>query len=459
MPAMKILGSFSPRRVEDHGANTTMMVTRYEKYLNTSYRPQFVKKDQLNRTDNDFTARLATYCHRFITAYPSHLIILQEYCKLRRENCAVSISINTEGVLGLPNRFLILHNSLTLQRSLVGSHPLTPCSEPVAYRAISSDLMEAIHLGDPGWWLLLESGLRFYLWRCAVLKQMGKMPNDRIFPNIPSFGLSFPSSMSGRGNLSDAKCHATYGYCYDSWYKTIFNQDSFAYDQFLNITFWPIPRKPGSPMPVGFRTTCDYAGTVWLKSRDIVEATALLNAAADTGFWFDEVPYAFWNPNVIAARKYATSQIWKPAIGNDPGALERQQTLINTMQQQRVALNNQPNIPILPVQTIEYSTITQHQSAPPSQRNVETLIPEKIEIWNDLFSFGVASGEIESSLPNPNQENHVDPLNYMATFPTVKPVSASPVVNHHSGMRVKDVMLEHESSRPTSRGDETMHVI
>jgi hypothetical protein len=237
-------------------------------------------------------------------------------------------SIRAERVFGsqFPD-FLFVIPFLAIRIHSITNNPLTVRSESVKHRAMSSDLMEAIHLGDPGWWLLNESGLRFYLWRRAVLKQLGKSPNDRVFPNIPSFSLSFPPELVGRGNLSDSKYHATYGFCYDSWYKTVFNQDIFDFGQFLNITFWPTPRTPGSPMPVGFRTTFDYASTMWHKTRNIVEAMTLLNDAAETGFWFEEIPYAFWDPSMTTIRKYAMTQIWKPAIGQDPGALERQQTL------------------------------------------------------------------------------------------------------------------------------------
>jgi hypothetical protein len=317
-------------------------------------------------------------------------------------------------------------------------------SEPIVHRAMCSDLMEDIHLRDPGYWLLIENGLRFYLWRRAVLKQLGKTLDDRIFPNIPSFGFSFPFNMIGREDLSDPKCLATYGYCYDSWYKTIFNQDVIAFNQFLNITFWPNPRVPGDPMPVGLRSTFDHASTMWLESRNLKEAMALLNAAAETGFWFEEIPFAHWNPESKVTRKYLTTHVWKPAIDNDPGALERQKSLNLTMLQQQIAPSNQANIPLLPLVTVSDSTIIQRRSAALSKHKVKKSRVEEMENWEELFDFAAACGDIDTSPLILNNQKHADSLDAMVIDQSARLTVAPPLTYQDNGVEFEDIIDKNE---------------
>jgi hypothetical protein len=260
--------------------------------------------------------------------------------------------------------------------------------------------MEAIHLGDPGWYLHLDNGLRFYVWRRAILKQKGKKVTDRVFSNIPSLGFSFPTG-NAQESFGDRKRHATYGYFYDSWFHTQFHSDPVCFGDFLNHVFWPERRTPGGPMPLGFQTCVDFVAKKWITTRDVVDTEALLNAAAETGFWFGEEAYRGWSNNTEPmVRKYQRHQIWKAVVVDDPGAEEREHLLHNSMRHQNVALNNQPNIPIIP-HTIKQPKIVQRRTTARYSQQRETpkkgykhlrkLTPEESIALNEFFDSDAAS--------------------------------------------------------------------
>jgi hypothetical protein len=251
--------------------------------------------------------------------------------------------------------------------------------------------MEAIHIYDPGWYLLLDNGLRFYVWRRAVLKQMGKRLTDRVFPSFPPFKFNFISG-DMTGPPGDRKCHATYGYFYDSWYHTVFNSDTIAFGEFLNIAFWPEPRVPGTCMPMGFQTAVDYASWWFMKRRNLLEVEAFLNACAEVGFWFKEIPYERWDKNMKVIRIYKATNIWKPAVCNDAGAVERHQIINKHMYEQGITLNSEPNIPIIPLSTVDHSSIVTRRPLHPTRRKILTL--ELNETFNKFFDFEAASEDI-----------------------------------------------------------------
>jgi hypothetical protein len=250
--------------------------------------------------------------------------------------------------------------------------------------------MEAIHIEDPGWYLILENGLRFYVWRRAVLKHMGKKLTDRVFPSFPPFKFSFFSS-DVTGALNDITCHATYGHFYDSWYQTVFNSDTFAFGEFLEMTFWPEPRLPGTDMPMGFQTCVDYASWRFVNRRNLLEAEALLNAAAETGFWFMEMPYKLWDQRMEVLRAYKAADIWKPAINNDTGAVERHRIINRSMHQQGIAVNTEFNVPIFPFST----SIFTRRTMKPTLRKLPTQ--DISEDFEKFFDFDTASGEDTSA--------------------------------------------------------------
>lgn len=85
--------------------------------------------------------------------------------------------------------------------------------------------MEAIFLGDPGHFLCLDDGARYYLWRRAKLKMQGKsVLTGRLYPNFPPFQFDFtttfhlPISQTGRPfKFNELNKHGTYAYFYYSW--------------------------------------------------------------------------------------------------------------------------------------------------------------------------------------------------------------------------------------------------
>jgi len=300
--------------------------------------------------------------------------------------------------------------------------------------------MEAIHVGDPGWYLHLDNGLRFYIWRRAILKQKGKKITDRIFPNVPSFVFSFPTG-NALESFGDRKRHATYGYFYDSWFHTQFHDDPVCFGDFLNHVFWPERRTPGGPMPLGFQTCIDFAAKKWITTRDLVEAEALLNATAATGFWFREEPYQGWNSNAEPmARNYLLHQIWKAVVEDDPGVEEREHVLHNNMRHQNIALNNQPNIPIIP-HTIEQSRIVQRRTTarfrqqretPMRYKHVRKLTLDESIVLNEFFDSDAASceGMVESRRHTANE--------HTGTFSTTHTMTSSGVTMPQALVLSKD---------------------
>ena len=81
--------------------------------------------------------------------------------------------------------------------------------------------MEAIHLGDPGFFIFITSGIRYFIWRRVCfshrLRKRGILQNG--YGTIPTFKLNF----------KDANFNTmlnTYAYIYDSWFMHAFGTDA-----------------------------------------------------------------------------------------------------------------------------------------------------------------------------------------------------------------------------------------
>lgn len=85
--------------------------------------------------------------------------------------------------------------------------------------------MEAIFLGDPGHFLTLDDGIRYYMWRRLTLKMQGKsVLTDRLYPNLPEFQFDFktkfghPHPQLGTPFLFTSQVkRGTYAYFYRCW--------------------------------------------------------------------------------------------------------------------------------------------------------------------------------------------------------------------------------------------------
>jgi len=79
--------------------------------------------------------------------------------------------------------------------------------------------MDAIHLGDKGYFLLCESGIRYYIWRYAARRDT---PSKRYCENlfgsgIEPFSLSLPPNDPLRGPVNEQTRANTYAYVYAIW--------------------------------------------------------------------------------------------------------------------------------------------------------------------------------------------------------------------------------------------------
>lgn len=97
-------------------------------------------------------------------------------------------------------------------------------------REMASDMMEAMFLGDPGYFLSLNDGVKYFIWRRTVLKLQGKHPlTGRLFPHFPVFNFDFRSPFLLRDprtnkqyTVTSQVIRQTYAYFYSCWRRNAF---------------------------------------------------------------------------------------------------------------------------------------------------------------------------------------------------------------------------------------------
>jgi hypothetical protein len=97
-------------------------------------------------------------------------------------------------------------------------------------RHMASDMMEALFLGDPGFFLSLDDGVKYWLWRRTLLQRQGKnVLTGRLFPHFPIFKFDFNTCFpaqdqpTGRPYVVDASVkRGTYTYFYTCWRRKAF---------------------------------------------------------------------------------------------------------------------------------------------------------------------------------------------------------------------------------------------
>ncbi|KAE9977071.1 hypothetical protein EG328_002267 [Venturia inaequalis] len=147
---------------------------------------------------------------------------------------------------------------------IIGARFILQADGCVAPRSIAPDMMEAIFLGDPGHFICLDDGARYYLWRRTKLKMQGKsVLTDRLYPNFPPFQFDFtstfnlPHPQTGRPfRIDHTNRHGTYAYFYYCWKRQEFpepgavdadrDSESKAFRRPANAAQIPNTNKPSS---------------------------------------------------------------------------------------------------------------------------------------------------------------------------------------------------------------------
>lgn len=98
---------------------------------------------------------------------------------------------------------------------------------------MASDMMEALFLDDPGYFLTLDDGVKYFLWRRTMLKSQNKsIRTDRLYPGFPIFKFDFKNTFTKIDPrtgapyiITETTERATYAYFYACWRRKAFPSD------------------------------------------------------------------------------------------------------------------------------------------------------------------------------------------------------------------------------------------
>ncbi|KAF2434536.1 hypothetical protein EJ08DRAFT_693563 [Tothia fuscella] len=105
---------------------------------------------------------------------------------------------------------------------------------------IATATAEAIYFRDPGWFMHIDSGKAFFVWRRTLLNEAGLQETDRLFPDVQFERQFLAESMAA---LPDAQQLADYTTMYGIWLKCLFGfgDDEHAmsrFREFLDTKFF-----------------------------------------------------------------------------------------------------------------------------------------------------------------------------------------------------------------------------
>jgi hypothetical protein len=277
-----------------------------------------------------------------------------------------------------------------------------------AGRDIASDMMEAIFLGDPGHFLQLDEGVRYYVWRRTLLKFQGKEVTDRLFPHFPVFTFDFNTSFDDTNFVVPFDVQrGTYSYIYSCWRRKAFpsSQDdrqassnpnpSITLSDFLDQhKFWDAfdPRaKENSAEGAHFKRSIfrnialhmDFAGQKLEKREFKDPAEAMKYVEVSSEIWdhldFAQLPATFVPTQGYLKQLQRIDEIFPPAVTSDEGVEEREQIIHSTAQLEPE--NNKTGWET-PLEQIALGIPTARE-----QQWMKSVTQEEADFMDELFDF------------------------------------------------------------------------